>query len=73
MSLDFRDIDTRLKAAAFLEELNALLEKHGVDIDCSGYECDGLELEFRSPRKYSLPDRIPTDWTQHSVTLKEEW
>ncbi len=75
MSLDFRDIDTRIKAGAFLLELNALLGKYEAVLGCAGYECEGLELEFRrgATQTLSLPEKIGTQHTVHSVTLEESY
>ncbi len=74
MSLDFRDIDTRLKAGAFLEELNQLLNRHGMKLTCWGYECEGVELEVNPgpPQRWALPDKISSSGIQWSVKLKEE-
>ena len=67
---DFRDLDTRLRAQAFLDELNALMDKHGFFISCSGYECEGLELEATTMRSdYALPTTIHTSFPCQSVTL----
>jgi hypothetical protein len=36
---------TKEQAEAFLRDLTELTRKHGISIGCSGYECEGLDLE----------------------------
>jgi hypothetical protein len=72
MTGDFRDLDVRLRATVFLEELNRLMDLHGFHIGCCGYECEGLELYPEPPhQRFKLPD-IKRDWAQPSVTLETE-
>ena len=70
---DFRNLDTRLRAQAFLDELHALMVKHEFSIACSGMECDGIDLDSRAPTgKLVLPKVIYPGYHAFSVTLEVE-
>lgn len=70
---DFRDLDTRLKAQVFLDELHALMVKHEASIECWGSECEGLELEMVPPKvRFRLPEKIYPGYRAFTVTLETE-